>query len=158
MKPPLGLNVMAQNNLNRGTAIEFIDAHRSEAKRITEVSLEDMGYQYFRCLKLDLATLGELYFLLSGQPFSEDYLQEFVVLARSANNRTLVIELPQTLVQALAVFDGPQSTLAAQWREKSGIILNGWHYEYRINVLRSLIGLAQRVHAKNSGILLRVKV
>jgi siderophore synthetase component len=66
--------------------------------------------------------------------------------------------MPQSLVQALINTDEQLSSVAARWRERSGIISNVWHNEYRRRVLANLIELAQNANSNKTDLLLRVNV
>jgi hypothetical protein len=144
--------------MGRSIVVEFIVAEENEARKIAGALLENGDYRYFRCLELDISALVELFFLLKGRPFSENYIQEFSVLFRSQDNKTLVIQMPQSFIRTLVNADRQLSDVAACWREKSGIISNEWHSEYRRRVVANLIELAQYANNRKTRLLLRVNV
>jgi hypothetical protein len=109
--------------MSRPITVEFIIAEENQAQIITGSMLESGDYRYFRCHNLDITALDELYYLLIEQPYSENYLQEFFILSRSRDNKTLVIRTHRSLVLALVNSDEKLPNVAEHWREKRGTSL-----------------------------------
>lgn len=138
---------------------EFVVAEREKSKLLAESSVEDLSVPYFRCFGLDPVNLASLYFVIHGKPYHESYLEQFSVLHHDNKTCDSLVEMPQSLRDALASLPLKKHADVLQgWTEKEGFSLSHWHEEFKRNVLLNLVELSKTSQDRCQPMLLKVSV
>ena len=138
---------------------EFIVADRAESRLLTESSIDDLSYPYFRCFGLDPANLASLYFIINDQPYCDTYLQQFSVLHHDNKTCNSLVEMPKSLCESLAALpDQKFSRVVDSWKEKEDLSLGHWHHEFKRNVLLNLVELSRECQDRKQSLMLKVRV
>jgi len=138
---------------------EFVVADREKSKLLAESSIEELSVPYFRCSGLDPVNLASLYFVINNTPFRESYLQQFSVLHHDSQTCDSLVEMPQSLCDALASLPMQRHADVVQgWKEKEGFSLAHWHDEFKSKVLLNLVELSKASQDRNESLMLKVRV
>jgi len=138
---------------------EFVVADRADSQLLAQSSVDQLSLPYFRCFGLDPANLAALYFLITEQPYSDAYLQQFCVLHYDAETCNSLVEMPQSLCDSLATLPNQQLTrVLDKWQEKEGLSLNHWQDEFKLNVLKNLVELSKECQDRQQSLMLKVQV
>lgn len=138
---------------------EFVVADRENSKLLTESAIEELSFPYFRCFGLDPVNLASLYFVINNKPFHESYLQQFSVLHHNDKTCDSLVEMPQSLCDALASLPSKKhADVLKDWKEKDGFTLSHWHDEFKRNVLSNLVELSKTSQDRQQSLMLKVRV
>lgn len=138
---------------------EFVVAEREKSKLLAESSVEELSVPYFRCFGLDPVNLASLYFVIHGKPYHESYLEQFSVLHHDNETCDSLVEMPQSLCDALASLPSQKhADVIEEWTEKEGFTLSHWHDEFKRNVLLNLVELSKTSQHRCQPMLLKVSV
>ena len=138
---------------------EFIVADRAESRLLAESSVDDLAYPYFRCFGLDPANLASLYFVITDQPYSDAYLQQFSVLHHDNETCNSLVEMPKSLCESLASLPHQKlNRVLDNWKENEGITLSHWRDEFKRNVLTNLVQLSRECQDRQQSLMLKVRV
>lgn len=138
---------------------EFVVADRENSKLLAESSIEELAIPYFRCFGLDPVNLASLYFVIHNKPFHESYLQQFSVLHHDDKTCDSLVEMPESLCEALASLPSQKhADVLEGWKEKEGFSLSHWHDEFKRNVLLNLVKLSKASQDRRQPLMLKVSV
>ena len=138
---------------------EFVVADREKSKLLAESSIEDLSVPYFRCFGLDPVNLASLYFVIHNKPYHESYLQQFSVLHHDSETCDSLVEMPQSLCDALATLPSQRhADVLESWKENEGFSLSHWHDEFKRNVLLNLVELSKTSQDLRQSLILKVRV
>ena len=138
---------------------EFIVADRENSKLLAESSIDELAIPYFRCFGLDPVNLASLYFVIHNKPFHESYLQQFAVLHHDHRTCDSLVEMPESLCEALASLPTQKhADVVESWKEKEGFSLSHWHDEFKRNVLLNLVKLSKTSQDRRQPLMLKVSV
>lgn len=138
---------------------EFVVADRDKSKLLAETSVEELSVPYFRCSGLDPVNLASLYFVIHDKPYHESYLEQFSVLHHDDKTCDSLVEMPESLCEALASLPSKKHADVLQsWTEKEGFSLSHWHDEFKRNVLLNLVELSKTSQNRRQPMMLKVSV
>lgn len=138
---------------------EFVVAEREKSKLLAESAVEDLSVPYFRCFGLDPVNLASLYFVIHNKPYHESYLEQFSVLHHDNKTCDSLVEMPQSLCDALASLPSQKhADVVESWTEKEGFSLAHWHNEFKHNVLLNLVKLSKTSQDRRQPLMLKVSI
>lgn len=136
---------------------EFVVAQKGDAQIIANQNLEDSNYTYLRSFNLDLAGLAELYALSKDVAYDGEYINEFRLLAQSADQKANVMLIPRSFCQQVAALDVehlPPRLL--DWRVDPAVSPSDWDADHKTKLIHSLIRLARWCNTTSCPMLLKL--